>query len=63
MAKQWIQITKERVARLHDQVQDANLLKLAVRPELNPWAAPVELSGPRDYSSGLAGGNPHAQEA
>ena len=34
MAKDWIQITKERVARLDAEVQDATLLKLALRPEL-----------------------------
>ena len=34
MAKDWIQITKERVARLDAEVHDAKLLKLALRPEL-----------------------------
>lgn len=34
MTKDWIQITKERVARLDAEVHDAKLLKLALRPEL-----------------------------
>lgn len=34
MAKDWIQITKARAAGLATQLHDAELLKLAIRPEL-----------------------------
>jgi hypothetical protein len=43
MAKDWIQITKERVAQLATEVHDAELLGLALRFALRPALVRLEL--------------------